>query len=120
MIKLYAVYDEPFWLVDGLTGQAASDEGPVKVTFDKYPPAEPLVRVVRGSTEANYGRVRGPPVVGGASALCCRWACFVRYFGPKAANPVEYIERDWMAKEFSRGCHGAHFTPGVWGDSGRR
>jgi len=41
-------------------------------------------------------------------------ACFVRYFGPKAANPVEYLERDWMAEEFSRGCYGAHFTPGVW------
>jgi monoamine oxidase len=40
--------------------------------------------------------------------------CFVRYFGPKAAEPVEYLERDWMAEEFSRGCYGAHFTPGVW------
>ena len=44
--------------------------------------------------------------------------CFVRYFGPRAAHPVEYIERDWMAEEFSRGCYGAHFTPGVWGDFG--
>ena len=40
--------------------------------------------------------------------------CLVRYFGPKAAHPVEYIERDWMSEEFSRGCYGAHFTPGVW------
>jgi monoamine oxidase len=23
-----------------------------------------------------------------------------------------------MAEEFSRGCYGAHFTPGVWGDFG--
>ena len=45
-------------------------------------------------------------------------ACFVRYFGPRAAHPVEYLERDWMAEEFSRGCYGAHFTPGVWGDFG--
>ena len=42
----------------------------------------------------------------------------MRYFGPQAARPVEYIERDWMAEEFSRGCYGAHFTPGVWGDFG--
>jgi monoamine oxidase len=24
-----------------------------------------------------------------------------------------------MAEEFSRGCYGAHFTPGVWGDFGQ-
>jgi monoamine oxidase len=27
---------------------------------------------------------------------------------------VEYHERDWTAEEFSRGCYGAHFAPGVW------
>jgi len=45
-------------------------------------------------------------------------SCFVRYFGPGAGRPIEYIERDWMAEEFSRGCYGAHFTPGVWSDFG--
>ncbi len=111
VIKLYAVYPEPFWRADGLNGQAASDEGPVKVTFDNSPPSG-TPGVLMGFMEANDGR---------------RWArrtleerrdaaigCFVRYFGPKAANPVEYLERDWMAEPFSRGCYGAHFTPGVW------
>ena len=40
--------------------------------------------------------------------------CFVRYFGARAAHPLHYVERDWMAEEFTRGCYGAHFTPGVW------
>jgi monoamine oxidase len=40
--------------------------------------------------------------------------CFARYFGPQALAPREYVERDWMAEEFTRGCYGAHFTPGVW------
>ncbi len=40
--------------------------------------------------------------------------CFVRYFGQAAARPVQYLERDWMAEEFTRGCYGAHFAPGVW------
>jgi monoamine oxidase len=38
VIKLYAIYPEPFWRADGLNGQAASDRGPVKVTFDNSPP----------------------------------------------------------------------------------
>ena len=38
VIKCFAVYDEPFWRADGLNGQAISDQGPVKVTFDNSPP----------------------------------------------------------------------------------
>ena len=39
---------------------------------------------------------------------------FGRFFGSRAADPVHYVERDWMAEEFTRGCYGAHFTTGVW------
>lgn len=40
--------------------------------------------------------------------------CLARYFGPRAARPVQYLERDWMTEEFTRGCYSAHFTTGVW------
>jgi monoamine oxidase len=115
VIKLCAVYDEPFWRGDGLTGQAASDEGPIKVTFDNSPPGG-RPGVLMGFMEANDGRAaaRLTPEERRQAAL----GCFVRYFGPRAARPLEYLERDWMAEEFSRGCYGAHFTPGVWGDFG--
>jgi monoamine oxidase len=111
VVKLYAIYPEPFWRRDGLCGQAASDTGPVKVTFDNSPP-DGSVGVLMGFMEANDGRewVRRPLDERRQAAI----DCFVRYFGPKAAEPIEYIERDWMAEEFSRGCYGAHFTPGVW------
>jgi monoamine oxidase len=115
VIKLYAVYDEPFWRADGLTGQAASDQGPVKVTFDNSPP-EGTPGVLMGFMEANDGRAAARLSLEERRAAAV--SCFVRYFGPKAAHPIEYIERDWMAEEFSRGCYGAHFTPGVWGDFG--
>ena len=111
VIKLYAVYPEPFWRADGLNGQAASDEGPVKVTFDNSPPSG-TPGVLMGFMEAGDGRTwaRRPLAERRQAAI----DCFVRYFGSRAADPVEYLERDWMAEEFSRGCYGAHFTPGVW------
>jgi len=40
--------------------------------------------------------------------------CLIRYFGDAAGRPEHYVERDWMAEEFTRGCYGAHFAPGVW------
>jgi monoamine oxidase len=115
VIKLYAVYDEPFWRAEGLTGQAASDQGPIKVTFDNSPPSG-TPGVLMGFMEANDGRAAARLSLEERRAAALD--CFVRYFGPRAANPIEYIERDWMAEEFSRGCYGAHFTPGVWGDFG--
>ena len=111
VIKLHVVYDTPFWREDGLTGQAASDRGPVKVTFDNTPPGgDPGIIV--GFMEANDGRIWGRRSE--AERRDAAVACLVRYFGPRAAHPLEYVERDWMAEEFSRGCYGAHFTPGVW------
>ena len=111
VIKLHVVYDAPFWREDGLTGQAASDRGPVKVTFDNTPPGgDPGIIV--GFMEANDGRIWGRRSE--AERRDAAVACLVRYFGPRAAHPLEYVERDWMAEEYSRGCYGAHFTPGVW------
>ena len=116
VIKFHVVYDEPFWRHDGLSGQVASDTGPVKVTFDNTAPSGgPGILV--GFMEANDGRVwarRSEPERRDAVV-----DCLTRYFGPRAAHPVEYLERDWMAEEFSRGCYGAHFTPGVWTAFGR-
>jgi monoamine oxidase len=111
VIKAYAVYPEPFWRQAGLNGQAASDTGPVKVTFDNSPPSG-RPGVLLGFIEGRQARIwarrsqaeRREAVIG----------CFTRYFGDAAARPERYVERDWMAEEFTRGCYGAHFAPGVW------
>jgi len=111
VIKCFAVYEEPFWRSNGLNGQAASDVGPVKVTFDNSPPSG-TPGVLMGFLEGAEARAaaRLPEEQRRKQVL----DCFVRYFGPQAANPVQYVERDWMAEEFTRGCYGAHFTTGVW------
>ena len=111
VIKLYAIYPEPFWRADGLNGQAASDKGPVKVTFDNSPQSG-TPGILMGFMEANDGREWARRTL--ADRRQAAIDCFVRYFGPGAAHPLEYLERDWMGEEFSRGCYGAHFTPGVW------
>jgi monoamine oxidase len=106
VIKAYAIYPEPFWRQDG----------PVKVTFDNSPPSG-TPGVLMGFLEGKEARLwaqrsqaeRQEAVTG----------CFVRYFGPQAARPRQYVERDWMAEEFTRGCYGAHFGPGTWTSYGQ-
>ena len=33
-----ALYDEPFWRREGLSGQGLTTTGPVKLTYDNSPP----------------------------------------------------------------------------------
>lgn len=109
--KTFAAYPTPFWRDAGLNGQVASDTGPVKVTFDVSPPGAE-VGVLLGFVEGSDARFwqRLSPADRRRSVL----DCLVRYFGPAAAEPTEYLEQDWSAEEFTRGCYGAHFAPGVW------
>ena len=111
VIKAFAVYPEPFWRRDGLNGQAASDTGPVKVTFDNSPPSG-KPGVLMGFIEGRDARMwaRRSETSRREAVL----SCFARYFGAAAASPEQYTERDWMAQEYTRGCYGAHFGPGVW------
>jgi monoamine oxidase len=111
VVKVFAVYDEPFWRADGLTGQAISDQGPVKVTFDNSPPSG-SPGILMGFMEANDGRRFVDASVDDRRAAALE--CFARAFGPRARTPVAYLERNWAAEPYTRGCYGGHFTPGVW------
>ena len=60
VIKCMALYDEPFWRAEGLSGQVASAEGPVKVMFDNSPP-DGSPGVLLGFLEERARRGRSEP-----------------------------------------------------------
>lgn len=111
VIKCMAVYDEPFWRERGLSGQVTSDRGPVKVVFDNSPPGG-RPGVLLGFLEGSWARRLG----GWEPADRQRAVvdCFVRYFGHQASSPVQYVEKDWSAEEWTRGCYGAFLPPNTW------
>ena len=111
VFKIHVVYDSPFWRANGLNGQAASDQGPVKVTFDNTPQGYDK-GVLLAFVEGNDGRQQARESAEDRKRAVID--CLVRYFGEQARTPIDYLERDWMAEEFTRGCYGAHLTPGVW------
>ncbi|WP_130873057.1 flavin monoamine oxidase family protein [[Pseudopropionibacterium] massiliense] len=115
VIKAYLVYETPFWRERGLSGQSSSDEGAVRVTFDTTP-ADSVRGLLMGffeGTEADSLAHR---------SLETRRRAFVesavRAFGAEATEPLDYLERDWSAEQYTRGCHGAHFAPGIWTSNG--
>jgi monoamine oxidase len=36
---------------------------------------------------------------------------FARYFGEQALKPIDYIDQDWSAEEYSAGCYAGYFPP---------
>ncbi|HEY6778017.1 MAG TPA: flavin monoamine oxidase family protein [Thermoleophilaceae bacterium] len=109
--KCMAIYDEPFWRAEGLSGQATSDTGPVKLTYDNSPPGG-APGVLLGFLEGRHARELGRlPADKRRSAVL---DCFVRLFGPRAGRPDAYVERLWADEEWSRGCYGCHMPTGAW------
>jgi monoamine oxidase len=116
VIKTMAIYDEPFWRGEGLSGQATSDLGPARVTFDNSPP-DGRPGVLLGFLEGRFARHWATrPAAERREAILAGHA---RLFGPRAAQPVEFVERVWAEEEWTRGCYGCLMTTGGWTEYGR-
>ena len=110
VIKVNAVYPEPFWRADGLNGAAVSTQGPIQVTYDNSPPSgKPGVLV--GFMEGGAGRpyLTQSAARRRADAL----ASLARYFGPKALQPTAYHDHVWARERFTAGAYGTYSPPGV-------
>jgi monoamine oxidase len=109
--KCMAIYDEPFWRAENLSGQGTSDAGPVKLTFDNSPPSG-APGVLLGFLEGRQARELGRLHTNERRAAVLD--CFARLFGPRAGRPDAYVERLWAEEEWSRGCYGCHMPTGAW------
>jgi monoamine oxidase len=115
LVKATAIYEEPFWRTDGLSGEAVNEEGPVTVTFDNSPPGGSpgaLVGFVGGADARAFARLgkseRRRAVLGSFESL----------FGPRAQAAEQYIEQDWATERWSGGGPVATFATGGWTASG--
>src|SRR3954451_24078658 len=111
VIKCMAIYDEPFWRAEGLSGQATSDTGPAKIVFDNSPPGG-SPGVLLGFLEGERARTLGRLPASERRGLVLKG--LARLFGPKAEHPADFVERSWAEEEWTRGCYGCYMPPGAW------
>jgi monoamine oxidase len=109
-IKCIAFYEEPFWRAEGLSGSAISDPGPLSIIFDNSPP-DGSPGIIVGFLEGHWARELGR--VGLEERQAAVIANLARLFGPRAARPERYLERNWVDEEWSRGCYVGYTPPGV-------
>jgi monoamine oxidase len=109
-IKCMAIYEEPFWRAAGLSGSVVSDLGPLSIIFDNSPlDGSPGIAV--GFLEGHWARELGR--VSTEERRTAVLENLVRLFGPRAASPERYLERNWTDEEWSRGCYVGYTAPGV-------
>ncbi len=111
VIKTQVIYDEPFWRNEGLCGQATGDGEGSRVVFDNSP-QDGSPGVLLAFLEGDEARrlSREPLEVRRRSVI----DSLVRYFGPRAGKPEDYLELDWQQEKWSGGCYGTLFGPNVW------
>ena len=110
LIKVQAVYERPFWRGDGLNGASISDVGPCNVTFDSSPRAGSpgvVLGFVGGDEARSFARL--PADERRRAAL----GSLARVFGTRALSPIDYVETDWAAEPFTRGCPVGIAPPGL-------
>jgi putrescine oxidase len=107
--KILAVYEQPFWRGDGLSGEGFAPYDLVRELYDNSPPSASvgvLCTFLAGEVAEEAGRMS--PAARHAAVL----EGMAKYVGPHALEPIGYIETDWCAEEWTRGAYAATFAVG--------
>jgi monoamine oxidase len=110
VIKCIAAYERPFWREAGFSGELLSDSGVIQLGFDDSSQDgshAALVGFILGE-RARFWTAR-PKDERRRAVL----GAFADFFGDKAREPVEYVDKDWLAEPYSRGCYVGVMPPGV-------
>lgn len=111
VIKCVIAYARPFWREQGLSGEAVANTGPLRMVFDDSS--------ADGTTAALVAFVIGDEAMAEMKALTpdARKAAvigaLIKMFGQEAASPSAYVDHDWTAEHWSRGCYVGVMPPGV-------
>jgi len=120
LTKCVAVYPDPFWREEGLTGEAVTDARPVTTTFDNSPPDGSrgvMLGFIAGRDAVEHAR---RPEAERQGAVIDN---FARLFGEQARQPAIYLEQAWSEEEWSRGGPVCSPSPGAlsaYGEALRR
>ncbi|GLY38345.1 monoamine oxidase [Amycolatopsis sp. NBRC 101858] len=107
--KLFAVYDRPFWREQGLNGQAVTDLPVAQYVVDNSPPdgSVGILLTFLGTAGHRPDAILDDPAARRSAFL----GDLTVLFGPRAANPVGYFEKDWTQEPWISGCVGSR-APG--------
>jgi monoamine oxidase len=111
MIKILTVYPTAWWRDQGLNGYGHGNLPTVALTADSSPPSgQPgvLASFVAANRAISLGQ--DTPARRREAIL----QDLATYWGPAAAQPVDYIEKNWAEEPWVTGGFSSYFAPGTW------
>ncbi|MEW5810501.1 MAG: FAD-dependent oxidoreductase [Actinomycetota bacterium] len=115
VVKFHAFYETPFWRADNLSGAALSDEPGAPIVFDGSP-EDGSRGILLGFLATHGPRLFGgnePDLLDDLPRLRNHIAQTLgRYFGEKAAAPVDVLIHNWTIEPYITGI-GAATPPGL-------
>jgi monoamine oxidase len=110
MVKVVAVYREPFWRRQGLNGLGIGNLPWLELTVDSSAPGGPgvLAGFIAGERAVAWGRLSA------AQRRGVVLADLRRCWGPEAGEPLELVLHNWCGEAWSGGAFTAFLTPGAW------
>ena len=111
MIKILCVYPSAWWRDQGLNGYGQGNLPHVGLTADSSPPSgRPGVLAAFVAADRAISLGRQTPARRRQAIL----ADLVTYWGPRAAEPLDYIEKNWCEEEWVSGAFSSYMAPGTW------
>lgn len=110
MVKVLAVYEQPFWRERGLNGLGIGNLPTLELTVDCSPPGGPglLASFIAGDRAVRWQR--WPEQERRRAVL----ADLVRWWGAEAAEPSELVVHPWNEEPWSGGAFTSFLSPGTW------
>lgn len=114
--KVHAIFDKAFWREECFSGSAASNAKTCEFIADSSPPCGvPGILTSFIAGDRNLELINEPEAVVKKLVL----EEFAQFFGPKAAEPKEFVWVKWQKEEWTGGAFTAFMKPGTWTGSGK-
>ena len=110
MVKVLALYRQPFWRGQGLNGLGIGNLPTLELTVDSSPPGGPgvLAGFIAGERAARWQELPERQRQQAVLADLAAW------WGPQAAEPLELVLHNWNRESWSGGAFTSFLTPGAW------
>jgi monoamine oxidase len=108
--KMVAVYDEPFWRQDGITGNTVATDDDIEISLDTTQPGHPQGVMATYCAGPRARKIAGMSQEDRHEIMR---AMLTARLGPKAAHPIDILEQNWAEEAWTRGCSMGHFPTGV-------
>ena len=111
MFKILTVYPTAWWREQRLNGYGQGNLPTVELTADSSPPSG------KPGVLASFVAADRAISLGHDTATKRREAILrdlVTYWGPRAGEPVDYIEKNWGEESWVTGAFSSYMTPGTW------